>query len=172
MPKDAKGKTREHAKGVWKWIMGDMPLTPALKQQASALSQQGIRETRRNRTLTKSPAPDAIAKAWEWIIGEQPLEPPKKKKAKRFRIPKLGKLKKFPKLPKWKKKAKSTPEPADEEESGLVGAHQSGSEVSDSPHHSDADGEIDERDDEEQHHQDGEPEDPPPDYSTTAPTSS
>ncbi|CAF9922294.1 MAG: hypothetical protein HETSPECPRED_005030 [Heterodermia speciosa] len=178
MPDDAKGKTREHVKGAWKWIMGDMPLTPALKQQASTLSQQRIRGTRHNQALTGRPAPDAIAKAWEWIIGEQPLEPPKKQKAKRFKVPKLGKLKRLLRLPKWKKISKPAPELTDEDESGLV-THQSGPEVSDGPPHSDADSEFethadrdDESDDEEQHHRDGEPDHPPPGYTSTAPTSS
>lgn len=160
--------------------MGDMPLTPALKQQGSTLPQQGILGTRRDRALTGRPAPDAIAKAWEWVIGEQPLDPPKKQKAKRFKIPKLGKLKRFPKMPKWKKKAKPTPDHADEEESGLARAQQPGSEVSGSPQHSDADSEfethadrdVDESDDGGQHHQDGDPDHPPPEYTTNPPTSS
>ena len=175
MPKNAKGKTRETAKGVWKWIMGDMPLTPALKQ-ASNLPQQGIRGTRRDRALTGRPAPDIIAKSWEWIIGEQPLEPPKKQRAKRFKVPKLGKLKKFPKLPKWKRKVKPTLEPAEEEESALAssqpGSSQPGPHTdADSDFESHSDRNVDESDDELQHHQTGEPSHPPPDYTSTAPTS-
>ena len=167
------------AKGVLKWIMGDMSLTPALKKQVNTLSQQGIRGTRRDRALTGRPAPDVIAKAWEWIIGEQPLEPPKKRKSKRFKIPKLGKLKKFVKISKWKKKARPIPEAADEEESGMVGTQQSRSQVPDSPHHSDSDSEfgshpdrdVDESDDEREYYHDDDSDHPPPDYTTNPPTS-
>ena len=150
--------------------MGDMPLTPALKQ-ASNLPQQGIRGTRRDRALTGRPAPDIIAKSWEWIIGEQPLKPPKKQKAKRFKVPKLGKLKKFPKLPKWKRKAKPTPKPAEEEESALASNQPGPHSDADSELKTRSDRDVDESDDELQHHQNDEPDHPPPDYTSRAPTS-
>ena len=187
MARTAKGKAKDHggrwtevAKGVWKWVKGDISLTPALKKQASTLSHLGVRGgSRRDRALTGRPAPDVIAKAWEWVVGEQPLESPKKQKSKRFKIPKLGKLKKFAKVPRWKKKSKPAHPPEDEAESGLVGEHRRSSALPDSPHHSDADSEFgtdsdqddDESDDEIQYHSHREPNHPPPDYTSRAPTS-
>ncbi|KAG7008151.1 hypothetical protein G7Y79_00007g022760 [Physcia stellaris] len=83
------------ARGIWKWVLGDMPLAPASTSQAKKAQRRRISGTRRDRALTRSPAPDPIAKAWEWIIGEQPLnvKGPDAQKEKKTRDSKGGKSK-------------------------------------------------------------------------------
>lgn len=76
---DSKRKSGEpsqfdKARVLWKWIMGDMPLTPGSKIQGSNSQRRRISGSRRDRALTGRPAPDFMAKAWEWIIAEQPLK--------------------------------------------------------------------------------------------------